>query len=134
MRSPLVHMFHRNTCNYKLYITPKRVNIIKISLIDLSYNVLYVLRGPYLLLVNGFFICLQPVGVNQAYGRVLSTHVHIADCKLDSIVHVGVCGCRCDECPVLFGPNDLCPTVFGCQAADSILSRVSRNESLRPFY
>ncbi len=43
--------------------------------------------------------------------------------------------CRCMRVsqygPALFGPNDLRPTVFRCQATDSI--QVSRKESLRPF-
>ncbi len=29
--------------------------------------------------------------VNQAYSRLLTTHGHITDCKLDSVVYVGVC-------------------------------------------
>ncbi len=32
----------------------------------------------------------------------------------------------------LFEPNDIRPTIFGCQATDSIPSQVSRKESLRP--
>ncbi len=35
--------------------------------------------------------------------------------------------------PVLFGPNDLRPTVFRCHATDSIPPQVSRKESLRLF-
>ncbi len=30
-------------------------------------------------------------GVNQAYSRLLTTHGHITDCKLDSVVYVGAC-------------------------------------------
>ncbi len=30
-------------------------------------------------------------GVNQAYSRLSSTHGHITDFKLDSVVYVGVC-------------------------------------------
>ncbi len=29
--------------------------------------------------------------VNQAYNRLSTTHVHITDCKLDSVVYAGVC-------------------------------------------
>ncbi len=29
--------------------------------------------------------------VNQAYSRLSTTHGHITDCKLDSVVYVGVC-------------------------------------------
>ncbi len=29
-------------------------------------------------------------GVNQAYSRLSTTHDHITDCKLDSVVHAGV--------------------------------------------
>ncbi len=70
--------------------------------------------------------------VNQAYSRLSTTHGHITDCKLDSVVYAGVCVViQCG--PVLFGPNDLPPTVFRCQATDSIPPQVSRNELLRPF-
>ena len=31
-------------------------------------------------------------GGNQAYSRISTTHGHISDCKLDSVVHAGV-GC-----------------------------------------
>ncbi len=31
------------------------------------------------------------VGGNQAYSRLSTTHGHITDCKLDSVVYVGVC-------------------------------------------
>ncbi len=30
-------------------------------------------------------------GVNQAYSRLSTTHGHITDCKLDLVVHAGVC-------------------------------------------
>ncbi len=71
-------------------------------------------------------------GVNQAYSRLSTTHGHIIDCKLDSVVYVGVfvvikCG------PILFGPNDLRPKMFGCQSTDTIPRQVSSKESLRPF-
>ncbi len=69
--------------------------------------------------------------LNQAsYSRLSTTHGHITDCKLDSVVYAGVCVMI--FCfflmwtPVLFGPNDLRPTIFGCQATDSILPHVSR--------
>ncbi len=29
-------------------------------------------------------------GVNQAYSRLSTTHGHITDCKLDSVVYAGV--------------------------------------------
>ncbi len=29
-------------------------------------------------------------GVNQAYNRLSTTHGHITDCKLDSVVYAGV--------------------------------------------
>ncbi len=29
--------------------------------------------------------------VNQAYSRLSTTHGHITDCKLDSVVYAGVC-------------------------------------------
>ncbi len=29
--------------------------------------------------------------VNQAYSRLSTTHGHIPDCKLDSVVYAGVC-------------------------------------------
>ena len=29
--------------------------------------------------------------MNQAYSRLSTTHGHITDCKLDSVVYVGVC-------------------------------------------
>ncbi len=36
---------------------------------------------------------MQLVGgwVNQAYSRLSTTHGHITDCKLDSVVYAGVC-------------------------------------------
>ncbi len=34
---------------------------------------------------------LVDVVVNQAYSRLSTTHGHITDCKLDSVVYVGVC-------------------------------------------
>ncbi len=30
-------------------------------------------------------------GVNQAYSRLSTTHGHITDCNLDSVVYAGVC-------------------------------------------
>ncbi len=30
-------------------------------------------------------------GGDQAYSRLSTTHGHITDCKLDSVVHAGVC-------------------------------------------
>ncbi len=30
-------------------------------------------------------------GVNKAYNRLSTTHGHITDCKLDSVVYAGVC-------------------------------------------
>ncbi len=51
-----------------------------------------------------FRCCLQPTShkltfsddgwsgwVNQAYSRLSTTHGHITDCKLDSVVYEGVC-------------------------------------------
>ena len=66
-------------------------------------------------------------GEDQAYSRLSTAHGHITDCKWDSVVYTGVCvviSCG----PVLFGPNDLRPTMFGCQATDSIPPQVSRKE------
>ncbi len=37
------------------------------------------------------------------------------------------------SCSLLLEPNHLHPTVFGCQATDSIPPQVSSEESLRPF-
>ncbi len=31
------------------------------------------------------------IGVNQAYGRLSTSHGHITDCRLDSVVYAGVC-------------------------------------------
>ncbi len=31
--------------------------------------------------------------VNQAYSRLSTTHGHITDCKLDSVVYAGGCVC-----------------------------------------
>ncbi len=53
------------------------------------------------------------VGWDQVYSRLSTTHGHITDCKLDSVVYAGVC--VVSKCgPVLFGPNDLRWAVFGC--------------------
>ncbi len=35
--------------------------------------------------------------MDQAYSRLSIIHDHITDCKLDSVVHAGVFGCRCGE-------------------------------------
>ncbi len=39
--------------------------------------------------------------MNQAYSRLSTTHGHITDCKLDSVVYAGVCVvlgcCRVEE-------------------------------------
>ncbi len=49
--------------------------------------------------------------MNQAYSRLSTTHGHITDCKLDSVVYAGVCLVS-EGGPVLFGPNDLRPTIL----------------------
>ena len=59
-------------------------------------------------------------GVNEAYSLISTTHGHVTDCKLDPVVYAGVyvvitCG------PVLFVPNDLRPTILGCQKKHKIL-------------
>ncbi len=36
-----------------------------------------------------FFVFLW--GMKQAYSRLSTTHGHITDCKLDSVVYAGVC-------------------------------------------
>ncbi len=33
----------------------------------------------------------QGMGANQVYSRLSTTHGHITDCKLDSVVYAGVC-------------------------------------------
>ncbi len=33
-------------------------------------------------------------GMNQAYSRLSTTHGHITDCKLDSVVYAGICQCH----------------------------------------
>ncbi len=82
------------------------------------------------------FLCLKWVvsekfkdygggGVNQAYSRLSTIHGHITNCKLDSVVYAGV-GVMIKCGPVLFRPNDLCRTILGCQATDSILPQVSQ--------
>ncbi len=55
-------------------------------------------------------------GGSQAWSGLSASQDHITDCKLDSVVHAGVCGCKCGELfwTCLFGPNDLGPTVVGC--------------------
>ncbi len=35
--------------------------------------------------------------MNQPNSRLSTTHGHIADRKLYSVVHAGVCGCKCGE-------------------------------------
>ena len=35
-------------------------------------------------------VCVWGGGVNQAYSRLSTTHGHITDCKLDSVVYAGV--------------------------------------------
>ncbi len=45
--------------------------------------------------------------------QVSTSQDHIIGCKLDSVLHIGVCMCRCGECNLDrvwaagFGPNDL---------------------------
>ena len=36
-------------------------------------------------------------GVSQAYNWLSTTHTHITDCKLDSLVHASVSGCGSGE-------------------------------------
>ena len=59
--------------------------------------------------------------MNQAYCWLSKFQGHITDCKLDSVVHAGVYGCRCEELirTCLFGSND---PFFECHATDSIAS------------
>ncbi len=40
---------------------------------------------------NGYMYMHKDGGVNQAYSRLSTTHGHITDCKLDSVVYVDVC-------------------------------------------
>ncbi len=72
------------------------------------------------------------MGVNQAYSRLSTTHGHITDCKLDSVVYVGVYACEI-MWTCLVRAERSTPDIFACQATDSIPPQVSRKESLRPF-
>ncbi len=83
--------------------------------------------------VSGRCVCLEWRGVNQAYSRLATIHMpyHRLQVRFGGV-------CRCmrgdfESGPVLFGPNHLRPTIFGCQGTDSIPPQVSRKESLRPF-
>ncbi len=51
------------------------------------------LQGNVLALLYCALSCANAIGgwVNQAYSRLSTTHGHITDCKLDSVVYVGVC-------------------------------------------
>ncbi len=64
-----------------------------------------------------------------------TTHGHITDCKLDSVVHAGVCGCMCGGLiwTCLVWVDRSTPNSFGCQTTDSISPQASRIESLRPL-
>ncbi len=42
-------------------------------------------------ITNHFRHVLEGGWVNQAYSRLSTTHGHITNCKLDSVVYVGVC-------------------------------------------
>ena len=41
--------------------------------------------------MDGTYNCTGRGGMNQAYSRFSTTHGHITDCKLDSVVYAGVC-------------------------------------------
>ncbi len=67
-------------------------------------------RNTYLKRVSPFFVFIdhsgEGGGVNQTYSWLSTTHGHITECKLDTVVYAGVC--MVIQCgPVLFGPNDL---------------------------
>ncbi len=46
---------------------------------------------PQKKLYNQLHAVVEVGWVNQAYSRLSTTHGHITDCKLDSVVYVGVC-------------------------------------------
>ncbi len=58
-----------------------------------------------------FYYVTQNSGGDQAYSRLSTTHGHITDCKLDSVVYAGVC-VRVNVDLSCFGPNDLRLTVI----------------------
>ncbi len=70
--------------------------------------------------------------VNQAYSRLSTTHGHITDCKLDSVVYAGVFVWVVVDLSCL-GRTIYARQFFGCQVTDSVPPHVSRKESLRPF-
>ncbi len=70
-------------------------------------------------------------GGGQAYNRLSTTHGHITDCKLASVSCMQVYAWWLNVDLSCLGPNDLRPTVFGCQAIQ--FPHVSRKESLIPF-
>ncbi len=64
------------------------------------------------------FNCAIKLELDQAYSRLSTTHCHITDCKLDSVVHAGVCMCRCGEliwtCLVWAGRTTPASFLFVC--------------------
>ncbi len=55
-----------------------------------DYNSSFLVREA-----SGCQLCLDLIiwggWVNQAYSRLSTTHGHITDCKLDSVLYAGVC-------------------------------------------
>ncbi len=89
------------------------------------------LVGPRLSnsLTSFYIMEYKGIGVGAGLSRLSTSQGHITDCKLDTVVHGGI-GVVSSFGLVLFGPNDLSPAVFRCQATDSIPPQVSRKESL----
>ncbi len=74
-------------------------------------------------------------GLKLSFNHLWSYH-RLTDCKLDSVVHAGVCGCRYGELiwTCLAWAKQSYTRVVRCQATDSIPPQVSRKEWLWPSY
>ncbi len=67
-------LLYEHSIYFKLVVYRHTFLALNHSLLNYNFSILDVLRW-----------------VNQAYSRLSTTHGHITDCKLDSVVYVGVC-------------------------------------------
>ncbi len=98
--SGLLNHWHEH--NHSKLFTPTRFILVCVCL-DISdlllggilvTNSFKITQTPYNLIgmVAFLYQCIcSKVGGNQDYSRLSTTHGHVTDCKLDSLVYAGVC-------------------------------------------
>ncbi len=91
------HGSHMGTCSPEINNRTGTVNSSHRSSYQFDYGgtellYIYGLCGKMSTIVKDKLHCSTSIeGVNQAYSRLLTTHGHITDCKLDSVMYAGVC-------------------------------------------